>query len=233
MSVFRRLFGIFFDPGRTLRSIAERPVWVDALIIMLILVSLYSYLVFPEGQKDSLAFLEDNAAQFKERWGEQRYDFSIDRIKGQDRVLTSFLITPVTFLIGLLFSALIILGMGRIISTEGHFLQVFSSLLHANFVDKMLGNALRIGLVFGRKFVVQTSTSLTVFFPNLDAMSTSYGILSQIDFFQLWMFGLLGIGLAASFKINLKKALVISFTFWFLKTSWMVALTLARLRMLP
>ncbi|MGB7296726.1 MAG: YIP1 family protein [Candidatus Aminicenantales bacterium] len=232
MSVLSRLFGIFLDPGRTFRFIAGRPVWVDALIIMLILMSLYSYLVFPYGQKDSLAFLEDNAAKFKERWGEERYNSSIDRVKGQDRVLTSLLITPLTFLIGLLFSALIVLGTGRIISTEGHYLQVFSSLLHAGFVDKLLGNALRIGLVFSRKSVVQTSTSLTVFFPRLDIMSTAYGILSQIDFFQLWMFGLLGIGLAASFKISLKKALVISFAFWLLKTLLMATLTLARLRIL-
>lgn len=232
MSVFNRLIGIFIDPGRTFRRIAEKPVWVDALVIMLILISLYSYLVFPFGQKDSLAFLEDHAAQFKDRWGEERYESSLDRIQSQDRILMSFLITPLTFLIGLLFSALIVLGMGRLVSTEGHYLQVFSSFLHAAFVDKLLGNALRTGLVFSRGSLVQTSTSLTVFFPKLDIMSTAYTFLSQVDFFQLWMFGVLGIGLAASFKVSLKKALVISFTFWLLKTLLAIALTLARLRIL-
>ncbi|MBN2409313.1 MAG: YIP1 family protein, partial [Candidatus Aminicenantes bacterium] len=229
MSLFGRLSGIFFNPGRTFRRIAERPVWVDALVITLILVCLYSYLVFPYGQKDNLAFLENNAAQLKQQWGEERYAFSVDRIEGRDRILTAFLITPLTHLSGWLFSALVVLGMGRLVSPTGHYLQVFSSFLHAGFVDILLGNALRMVLVLKWKSVVQTSTRLTVFFPGLDVMSAAYGILGQIDFFQLWMFGLLGIGLAASFKIHLKKALVISLAFWLLKTSLMITLTLAGL----
>lgn len=232
MSFFSRLFGTFFDPGRTFRAIAERPIWVDALVVMLILLALHSYLVFPYGQKDSLASLEDNAARFQENWGEARYDSAVDRIKGQDRILTSLLMTPLTFLIGSLFSALIVLGMGRLVSTQGHYLQVFSSLLHANFVDKLLGNALRTFLILSRKSVIQTSTSLTIFFPKMEIMSTAYSVLSQVDFFQLWMFGLFGIGLAAAFRINLKKALVISFAFWLLKSLLIIALTLAGLKML-
>ena len=232
MSFFSRLFGTFFDPGRTFGVIAERPAWMDALVVLLILLALHSYLVFPYAQKDSLTLLEDNEAKFKEKWGEQRYNSSVARVKGQDRVVVSFLITPLSFLIGLLFSALIVLGMGRIISTEGRYLQVFSSLLHAHYVDKLLGNALRVFLVFSRKSVIQTSTSLTAFFPKMEIMSTPYGILNQVDFFQLWMFGLFGMGLAAAFKINLRKALAISFAFWFLKTLLTIALTLARLKML-
>jgi hypothetical protein len=232
MDFFNRLFGTFFDPGRTFSAIAKRPVWLDALIVMLILLALHSYLVFPYGQKDSLSFLEDNAAKFQEKWGEARYDSAVARVKGQDRVLTSLLITPLTFLVGLLFSTLIILGMGRLVSTEGHYLQVFSPLLHANFVDKLLGNALRTFLILSRKSVIQTSTSLTVFFPKMEILSPAYSVLSQVDFFQLWMFGLFGLGLAAAFKINLRKALIISFTFWLLKSLLMIALTLARLRML-
>jgi hypothetical protein len=232
MSFFSRLFGVFFDPSRTFRTIAERPIWVDALIVMLILLALHSYIVFPYGQKDSLAFLQDNAVRFQEKWGETGYDSAVERAKSQDRVLTSLLLTPLTFLIGLLFSALIVLGMGRLFSTQGHYLQVFSSLIHANFVDKLFGNALRTFLIFSRRSVIQTSTSLTVFFPKMEILSPAYSVLSQVDFFQLWMFGLFGIGLASAFRINLKKALIISFAFWLLKSLLMIALTLVRHRML-
>jgi hypothetical protein len=41
-----RVTGTFFDPSRTFKAIADRPVWLDALIILLILVSVYTYLVF-------------------------------------------------------------------------------------------------------------------------------------------------------------------------------------------
>ncbi|MCK7522377.1 MAG: hypothetical protein MZV64_34235 [Ignavibacteriales bacterium] len=42
-------------------------------------------------------------------------------------------------------------------------------------------------------------------------------MLTQIDFFQLWMFGILAFGLAAIFKVSLRKALVLSYIVWFLK----------------
>lgn len=232
MNFCGRLIGTFFDPGRTFRAISERPLWVDVLIVLLILISLYTYLIFPFGQKDSLRSLEDNAAKLKAKWGESRYASYLERMKGQDRSLTAFLVTPLTYLVGFLFSALIVLGMGRLVSTQGNYLQVFSSLLHANLVDKLLGNGLRLFLISGRKSVLETSTGLPVLFPKLDVMSTAYALLGQVDLFQLWTFCLFGMGLAAAFKITLKKGLVISFAFWLLKSGLTAALTVLRTRMM-
>jgi hypothetical protein len=232
MSFCGRLIGTFFDPGRTFRAISERPLWVDVLIVLLILISLYTYLVFPFGKKDSLRLMEDNAAKLKEKWGEDRYAGAIERMEGQDRSLAAFLVTPLTFLVGFLFSALIVLGMGRLVSTQGNYIQVFSSLLHANLVDKLLGNGLRLFLISGRKSVLQTSTGLPVLFPKLDIMSNAYALLAQVDLFQVWTFCLFGIGLAAAFKINLKKGLVISFAFWLLKSGLTAALIMLRTRMM-
>jgi hypothetical protein len=232
MNFCGRLIGTFFDPGRTFRAIPDRPLWVDALIVLLILISLYTYLIFPFGQKDSFRSLEDNAAKLKAKWGESRYASYLERIKGQDRSLTAFLVTPLTYLVGFLFSALIVLGMGRLVSTQGNYLQVFSSLLHANLVDKLLGNSLRLFLISGRKSVLQTSTGLPVLFPKLDVMSTAYALLAQVDLFQIWTFCLFGIGLAAAFKISLKKGLVISFAFWILKSGLTAALIMLRTRMM-
>ena len=231
MSFGGRLVGTFFDPGPTFKAIAVRPIWVDVLIVLLILISLYTYLIFPFGQRDSLRSFEDNAAKLKAKWGESQYASALERLKGQDRSLAAFLVTPLTSLIGFLFSGLIVFGMGRLVSTQGSYLQVFSSLLHANLVDKLLGNGLRLFLISGRKSVVQTSTGLPVLFPKLDAMSTAYSLLGQVDLFQIWTFCLFGIGLAAAFKISLKKGLVISFTFWLLKSGLTVALLMLRSRM--
>ncbi len=231
MSFGRRLTGTFFDPGRTFRAIAEHPLWVDTLIILLILVSLYTYLVFPFGQKDDVRMMEDNAAKLKDKWGESRYAAALERIEDQSRSLAAFLVTPLTYLIGLLFSALIVLGMGRMVTTQGNYLKVFSSLLHASLVDKLLGNGLRLFLISGRKSVLQTSTGLPVLFPRLDAMSIAYSLLSQVDLFQIWTFCLFGIGLAASFKISLKKGLVISFAFWLFKSLLTAGLIILRARM--
>ena len=232
MSFGGRLIGTFFDPGRTFKAIAERPIWVDVLIVLLILISLYTYLIFPFGQKDSLRSFEDNAEKLKAKWGESQFASVLERIRSQDRSLAAFLVTPLTYLIGFLFSGLIVMGMGRLVSTQGSYLQVFSSLLHANLADKLLGNGLRLFLISGRKSVVQTSTGLPILFPKMDVMSTAYALLGQVDLFQIWTFCLFGIGLAAAFKISLKKGLVISFAFWLLKSGLTAALLMLRTRMI-
>ncbi len=230
MNFFSRFVGTFFDPGKTFKALAGRPVWLDALVILLILISLYSYITIPVAQKDSLQMMEDNAAKLKEKWGEEGFNRYMDRIKNSNPALSAFLITPLTYLIGFLFSALIILGIGRLTATQGNYVQVFSLLVHANFVDKFLGNALRLFLVSSRQSVFQTSTGLPVFFPSLEITSTAYAVLNQVDFFQLWLFGILGIGLASVFKVSVRKALIISYGFWLLKSLFSLALYLMQMR---
>lgn len=232
MNFFQRLQGIFFSPQPTLKGISEKPVWVDALIVLLVLIGLFSFLTAPYLQKDSLQIMKGNI-RMQERLGEENFNRMIERLENPSQsmvILQTFGIIPISFLVGLLFSSLIILVMGRFTSTEGKYVQVFSVLLHANFIDKILGNALRLILIFTRKSVMQTTTSLALFFPRLEVTSSAYLVLTQLDFFQLWLFGILGFGLSHVFKIELKKALVISYTFWLLKSLLYIALGLIRMR---
>jgi hypothetical protein len=230
VSFFRRFFGAFFEPGRTFQSLAERPVWVDSLVVILVAYAAFSYLVFPIGQKDSLRLLEENAARFTEKYGAEQYAAAVNRIQDANRTLASCIISPVTLLIGFLFSSLVALGLGKTVSTQGHYLQVFSCLVHANFVDKFLGNGVRLALISARGSTLQTSTGLPVFFPHLAATSTAYAALNQVDFFQIWMFGLLGLGLASAFKVSVKKGLAISYTLWLLKGLLMFGFALLQRR---
>jgi hypothetical protein len=230
VSFFRRFFGAFFEPGKTFQSLAERPVWVDSLVVVLIVYAAFSYLVFPIGQKDSLRLLEGNAARFTEKYGAEQYAAAVGRIKDANRTLASCVINPVTLVIGFLFASLIALGLGKTVSTQGHYLQVFSSLVHANFVDKVLGNGVRLALISARGSTLQTSTGLPVFFPHLAATSTAYAALNQVDFFQLWMFGLFGLGLASAFKVSVRKGLAISYIVWLLKALLMFGFSVLQKR---
>jgi hypothetical protein len=231
MSFFRRFFGTFAEPAGTLRSLVARPVWVDTLIVVLIAYAAFSYLVFPFGQKDSLRMLEDNAVRFTEKYGAEQYAAAANRIQSANRTLATCVLNPVTLLIGFLFSSLIALGLGKTISTEGHYLQVFSCLVHANLVDKVLGNGLRLGLILARGSTLQISTGLPVFFPRLAATTTAYAALNQVDFFQLWMFGLFGLGLAAAFKVSVRKGLAVAGTVWLLKSLLMIGFALMQQRL--
>jgi hypothetical protein len=229
MNFFSRFLGTFFDPGKTFKALAEKPIWVDALIVLLIVSAVFAYLVAPFAQKDSLQMIEDSAAKIKQKYGEERYNQILQRTQGtspRSVLIRSVVLTPVTMAIGFLFSSLIVLGLGRLTSTQGNYVQVFSALLHANFIDKVLGNALRLVLILSRKSVFQTSTSLAVFFPKLEVTSIAYAVLGQFDFFQLWLFGIFALGLASIFKVSPKKAFVISYAFWLIKSLFYIGINL-------
>jgi hypothetical protein len=226
MSFFTRFYGVIFSPQQTFKALAKKPVWMDALIVILVAIMIFTYLTMPYTQKDTLQLMESNV-NFKERVGEERFNEIIEDIKNPSKssvILRSVVLTPLFHVIGFLIASLILLVLGRLTATEGNYIQVFAAYLYANLIDKILGNALRLFLIISQKSVFQTSTTLAIFFPHLEVTSLSYAVLSQVDFFQLWLFGVLSFGLSYIFKIELKKALFISYGFWLLKSAVNVAI---------
>jgi hypothetical protein len=182
----------------------------------------------PYTLKDTAQLIENNV-KLKERLGDEGFEQTMERIRNPSKgslAVRVFALTPLTQVIGFLIASLILLVFGRVTATEGKYIQVLSAYIHANLIDKILGNALRLFLILSRKSVFQTSTSLALFFPHMEVTSLSYAMLSQVDFFQLWLFGVLSFGLSYIFKIELKKALFISYGFWLLKSAFNVAIFL-------
>jgi hypothetical protein len=228
MNFLNAFFGVFLNPKQTLKAISEKPRWIEALIIVLIAWALFAYITAPIAQKDSIKVIEDNI-KFKERVGEDQFNNMIDKLKNPTPtqvLFRPFIMQPVSLTIGLLFSCLIMFGMGRLISTEGKYIQVFSGFLYASFIDKILGNAVRLLLILSKKSILETSTGLALFFPHLEVTSTAFIILTQIDIFQLWMFGIFSYALSYIFNIEVKKALFISYGFWLLKALLYIAMGL-------
>jgi len=234
MSFFKRLEGVFFSPRQVFQSLAEKPVWVDALVVLLILLALFSYFTSPFSRNDQLQMMKDNA-KLKQRMGETRYNEYVAKLESPPSsamVIRNVVAGPAMSLIGLLFSSLVFMILGRFVSSQGKYVQIISAVIHANFVDKLLGNAVRFLLISAKKSVMQTSTSLALLFPKMEVTSPAYVVLGQIDFFQLWMFGILAFGLSSIFKIELKKALFLSYGFWLLKSLIYIALGIIGLQYL-
>lgn len=221
MNFFSRFQGVFFEPQKTFKALSQKPVWFDALITLLLATMIFSYLAAPYIQKETLQLYKDNEVKLQEKIGKERYEQSIRNLENPSKttaLLSRFVISPAFLIIGLLISSLVLFVISRLFSTEGNFVLVFSALLHANFVDKILGNAVRLVLILTRKSYFQTTTSLALLFPKLEITSPAYIILSQVDIFQLWLFGILAYGLSSIFKVEIKKALFISYLFWVLKS---------------
>jgi len=226
MNFFDRLQGVFFNPKDTFKAIAEKPVWLDALIVILVIVTIVLVIISPYLQKDQIQVLKNNV-EIQERLGEEGAEQQLKILESKWYRLIGLVILPSVLSIAILFlQPLILLAMSRMVSTEGNYKQVLGVYLHANLIDKVLGSVVRLILILTRKSVMQTTTTLALFFPRLEVTSTGFIVLSQVDFFQLWMFGILGYGLSYVFKIDTKKALFISYGFWFLKTLFNVGLGL-------
>jgi hypothetical protein len=220
MNFFDRFQGVFFNPKETFPKIAEKSPWKDALIVLLIAAALFTYLVHPYSQQDSIKTFKNNI-ELKERIGEEQFNQMLDRMENPSKmqvIIQSFVLTPIVVLLGFLLSSAVIMVLGRMTSTQGRYAQIFSAYLHANFIDKILGAAVRLIMIFTSKTVMGTTTSLALFFPKLESLSLKFIILSQFDFFQIWLFWVLGYGLASLFEIKIKKAMFISYGFWLLKS---------------
>ncbi|MBS3819393.1 YIP1 family protein [bacterium] len=228
MNFFHRFLGIFFNPEPTFQALSKKPFWVDALILILIASAIFSYIQAPYSKQDTLRLMKNNV-QLKEKLGEERFNQMLDRVKDTSPptlFLRSFLLSPLSALMGFLLSSLILMGLGRFISGEGHYVQVFSAYVHAHFVDKILGNAVRLFLIISQKSALSVTTSVALFFPQMEITSPLFVVLSQVDFFQLWLFGILGFGLSWVFQVHIRKALFLSYGFWLLQSLFFIALGL-------
>jgi hypothetical protein len=201
MNFFSRLFGIYFRPHTTCQFLAKKPVWIDTLIVLLIAILAFTYFLVP-------------------------YTRMLEGIANPTRmavVLRAVLWTHL-YLLGFLVSSLVLLVLSRLVSKDGHYSQVFSMYIHANLIDKILGNAARLYLLFNHQTLFKTSTSIAAFFPGVDVHSLSYAVAIQFDIFQLWLFAVLALGLAAIFDMTVKKALCVSFGFWLMKSLFNILL---------
>lgn len=227
MNFLNAFLGVFLNPKQTLKavSVSEKPRWIEALVFILIAWALFSYIIGPITQQDLIKGME-NSIKYKEFVGEDNYNKALEKLKNPSPtgvLFSPFVIAPLSLVIGLLFSCLIMFGMGRLISTEGKYIQVFTGFLYVSFIDKILGNAVRLLLILSKKSAFETSTGLALFFPRLEVMSKAFIILTQIDIFQLWMFGVFSYALSYIFNVEIKKALFISYGFWLLKTLLYIA----------
>jgi hypothetical protein len=228
MNFFKRLEGTFFSPKQTFAALAEKPVLADVLIVLLIAMMAYSLIVMPYMRSEQLQMTKDSV-KLKERMGEEAFNRQVQSLEGPPTTwayVSTFIFGPLFVFVAWLLQSFLIILMGRLTSSFGTFKHVFSALLHASLVNVLLGNAVRAILAVTRKSVMQVSTGLAVFFPKLEVTSTPYIVLSQVDIFQLWMFGILAYGIAAVFKISLRKALFISYTVWVLKSLANIGLAL-------
>jgi hypothetical protein len=77
VNFFNRLQGVFFNPKETLKAVSQKPVWIDALIVLLVLLIIFSAVIGPYLLQDSLQTLKNDVRR-QERLGEEAFNRQID-----------------------------------------------------------------------------------------------------------------------------------------------------------
>src|SRR5512144_591847 len=139
MSFFKRLEGVFFSPRATFEGLAEKPVWSDELILVLVALVVVNSITRPYLQKDQISMMKDHAVSLKERYGEDQYARMLGGAENPSSaafIIQTLIMPALFFIAAILLQSLFLFIGGRMLSTQGTFVKVLSVLVHANLIDK-------------------------------------------------------------------------------------------------
>jgi len=162
MNLGQRFIGVFTGPKEIFSGLAEKPVWLDAAIIVLLATFIFGFLIAPFSARDA-ADLTDNSPKMKEmlrqRMGDEGFIKYMDRIHKEAEApspkykVQSGLSVGIMTLIALFLQSILLLVLGRLVSgsVQGNYRQLLSAMFHASFINAVLGNALRYFLITAKQ----------------------------------------------------------------------------------
>lgn len=179
-----RLLQVFFSPAALFDRLKQRPVWIGA-ILALIVLSLVANLLLPEEilrQAVQAQLGPDATAQQVE--AAARVGAIVGRVGA---VLFPPLVVAIV-------AGVLILIYNTLTGGEATFRQLYSATAHA-FVITTLGGFLTLGLIVARGDV-QVALALHVLAPGLETTRYLYRFLHGINVFGLWTAVVLGIAVS-------------------------------------
>ena len=103
MNFFNRLQGVFFSPKDTLKAISEKPVWIDTMIVLLVVIMIFSFIIVPYAQKEQIQVLKNNV-EMQERLGEEAYQQQLEFLENPPKwfffvtsIIGPFFVTMIGF----------------------------------------------------------------------------------------------------------------------------------------
>jgi len=226
MGALSRIFGVFFEPGKTFKDIGERPNWLPPLLLIILFTVAFTYALgqhvgwdhIVRQQMENSPRTAQMTAEAKEQAIAAGTKFAA--IAGYSTVV----IVPIMYVI----MAAVLLGMTAVMSGGLKFKQVFAVVCYSG-MPGILFAVLGIVVMFLKKpeeFNVNNPLMFNVG-AYLDPQSTSkflYSLATSMDLFSFWMIALIAIGLKAAAGKKLSTggaftAVVLPWAVWVLAKS--------------
>ncbi|HYG64608.1 MAG TPA: YIP1 family protein [Thermoanaerobaculia bacterium] len=218
-SSFGRLLGVLVAPGKTFRSIAERPTWLAPLLVLLVLGTTAAYMM--QQRVDQEELVRHQVSQFG------MGNVSDDQI--QEMVERNEKMGPVTLLVGPIMTAVVFLIVAlvfwvafKMVGSEMDFKSSLATSVHG-LMPSAISLLLSILILLGRSTVtpeeamsggILTSSAATV--APEEASPVVKSLLGSLDVFSIWSLILLVIGYRVVAKVSPKAAAITVIALWLL-----------------
>ncbi len=216
-SSFGRLFGVLFSPGKTFRSIAERPTWLVPLLALMLVTGAVWYLA---GSR--IDFRETIPASMKQSGREvppEQLEPQIEFMEKAGRYIYGFS-TPFVVALFILFFALIYWLVFKLLGAEFSYKSSFSVVLYAS-VPALVAALLSLPVILSKPSLgfddIKTGTFLAsnlAFLAPEDAPAWVAAALASVDFFSLWSLALTIIGFRAVSRLSTQAVAATAIVIW-------------------
>ncbi|MGB3564998.1 MAG: Yip1 family protein [Thermoanaerobaculia bacterium] len=199
-----RLIGVLISPEKTFRSIAERPTWVVALVVLVLLGTAVGYLVF---QKLDMAevisqSMADRGQQASDEELERATEM-VERFGWLGAMVGVLVIAPLAMFV----FALILWVVFKLLGGEFSYQTSLSVTLHS-LMPTAVSSLLSLPVIYSRGTIGLEESQRGVLFSNLGALAPEdsgpalTALLSSIDLFTIWTLVLLTIGFSIVGRVS-------------------------------
>lgn len=210
MESLKRVGEVLWSPTATFRKLAERPTWAAALVVLLLIGGVVSWVAVQKIDVDAQRQMLRET--FEERQGlrGEELDRQVDRVMEFNRRFAPFTpVVNVAFSFGAyaLLAAIFLVAM-RLAGGEIGFVQSFATTLHG-MVPLGLAGVIALPILLAQEAVdperLQRGSLLTsnlAFLAPEDAPGTLVAVLASLDLFTLWAVVLLVIGYSVVARVS-------------------------------
>jgi hypothetical protein len=230
-SGFGRLIGVLVSPGKTFRSIAERPTWVAALVALLIGATAVGVLANQRIDKNDMRQMVRERIE-KAQGGKATPEDVERAVSMSEKVsaVTRWMIPLFAAVVYLLVAALFYGAFHFFGASEIPYKTSFAVTLHA-FIPGLIAALLTLPVILSRQSIrLKDAQSGNILASNLEAFApeslgtAARSLLSSLDFFAIWSVLLLIVGYRIAAKVSTATAATTVVVLWALYVAVKVGL---------
>jgi len=208
-----RWANIYFSPKKTFEAVKVRPFWVVPVILLLLFGAGFGMWTFKPQSNDVLEALTKNESIMAMPAERQQELFA--QIQERPKSLFSYglgfayQVAIIFILSGILF----FLG-SVVMGGEASFPKILGVFAYTAFIT--VPEKIVWGFLASAKGTMNVGLSLAAFFPADYASSFVYRFINAFDFFSVWFFVVLTIGLATIYNFKQRKVVAVVLPVWIL-----------------